>query len=363
VYHVHVTSTVADGTIDTSVATDCEGAQMSFYTTSNSSYHPMFSHPGQQILYIGDNNYVHQVDAGTFTREALDITQPLIVRSLGQLGSDLLLGTYIADTVTGAQIIRWNGWSVSFTSSDPVPEIGINAFLPADNFTLVQAGNKGNIYYYNGQQLELYGRIPGDYSSTAYGEVYYQSVGNKESQILFGFSNGSGNPADQGIYRIARHDKDYPYIMDFPYPISERSGTDLVTTSLSIGGILVAGSDIYVAWKNGSSFGIDKIDSSNKLNGAYFESRIMTVNREEFSNMSKIVFSYADLPASTSLSYYIDRNYTGYGSALTTVDDTDRNTISTKDNQTDFSTLQVKVTFTTSSNSAPKIESGGVFII
>jgi len=332
------------------------------FTNTDISFHPMYSHPSQQILYIGDANYVAQVDAGTFSANALDIKTPLRIKSLGQIATDLLIGTYVADTVTKTEIIRWNGWSVSFTNSDPIPEIGINAFLQADNFTLVQAGNKGNLYYYNGEQLELYGRIPGDYSSTAYGEVYPYSVANKEGQILFGFSNGSGNPADQLIYRIARHDKDYPYIMDQPYPISARSGSDFVLTGLSLGAILVVGSDIYVSWKSGSTYGIDKLDASNKLDGAYIESRIMTVNREEFANMSKIVVSYADLPASTDIDMYIDRNYAGYGSALAKVDDVDRNIISTKDEQTDFSTLQLKIKVTTNSNDAPKIESAGVFV-
>jgi hypothetical protein len=332
------------------------------FTNTDISFHPMYSHPSQQILYIGDANYVAQVDAGTFSAKALDIKTPLRIKSLGQIGTDLLLGTYVADTVTKTEIIRWNGWSVSFTNSDPIPEIGINAFLQADNFVLVQAGNKGNIYYYNGQQLELYGRIPGNYSSTAYGEVYPYSVANKEGQILFGFSNGSGDPADQLIYRISRHDKDYPYIMDQPYPISVRSGTDFVLTGLSLGAILVVGSDIYVSWKSGSTYGVDKSDASNKLNGAYLETRIMSINREEFANLSKIIVSYASLPASTDIDMYTDRNYAGYGSALAKVDDTDRKIISTKDEQVDFTTLQLKIKATTSVNDAPQIESAGVFV-
>ena len=332
------------------------------FDVTDAEFHPMLSHDAQLILYIGDGNQVAQIDGSTFTSDAVDIKIPYRIKSLGQLDTDLLIGTYVADTVTETAIFRWNCWSVSFTSADPIPEVGINAFLPADNFVLVQAGKAGNIYYYDGEKLELYSKIPGEYSSTAYGEVYPGSVVNKEGQILFGFSNGSGNPADQLVYRIGRHNRNYPFIMDQPYPISERSGSDFVITGIEIGAILVVGQLIYVAWKNSTSYGVDILDVSNKLNGAYIETRVTIHKREEFSNFDKSIITYADLPASTDVDMYLDKNYAGYGSALTKVNDTDRNIIETKDEGTEFTTLQLKFKATTSSNSAPRIENGAVFL-
>lgn len=313
------------------------------------------------VLYIGDRNQVAQVDVSTFSANALDIKTPLRIKSLGRIGTDLLIGTYVADTVTETEIIRWNTWGVSFTNSDPIPEVGINAFFPADNMVLVQAGTKGNIYFYNGETLELYSKIPGEYSSTATAEVYPNSVANKEGQILFGFSNITGNPADQGIYRIGRHSRNFNYIMDFPYPISERSGADFVLTGLSIGAILVAGSDIYVSWKNGSSYGIDKLDSTLKLDGAYIETRVMILEREKLTNFIKSIIAYADLPTGTDVTMYLSKNYAAYGSALSDVNDTQRNIIETVNEGNDFTTLQLKIKVTTSSNTAPKIESAGIF--
>ena len=331
------------------------------FTITDSAFHPFLNHTGQQILYIGDGNYLAQVDAGTFTANALDIVTPLRIKSLGQIGTDILLGTYIADNVTQTEIIRWNGWGVSFTNSDPIPEVGINAFLPADNMVLVQAGKAGNIYYYDGQNLILYGKIPGTYSSTAYGEVYPDSVANKEGQILLGFSNGSGNPADQLVYRIAKYGIDFNYIMDQPYPLSERSGSDFVLTGLEIGAILVVGSNVYVAWKHGDVYGVDKT-STDKLDGSYLETRIITINREEFANFSKAVVSYVSLPANTDIDMYISRNYAAYGSVLSKVDDTDRKIIESKDEGVDFTTMQLKIKVTASGSSAPQIESAGIFL-
>lgn len=327
------------------------------------AFHPMFNHTKQQILYIGDGNQLAQVDAGVFSANALDIEAPLRIKTVGQIATDVLVGTYVSNNVNSTEIIRWDGASVSFQNSDSIPEVGINAFLIADNMVLVQAGLAGNIYSYDGTNLTLYNKIPGVYSSTAYGEVYHDSVSNKEGQMLFGFSNGSGNPAEQLVYRIAKYNSNFNYILDQPYPISERSGSDFVMSGLEIGGIMVSGQIIYVAWKNGSSYGIDKLDATAKLNGAYFETRRMVVNRSDKSNMGKIYMNYVSLPESTDLDFYINKNYSSYGSALTTIVDDLNLKVETYNEADTFSTLQLKVKFTTSSNNAPIIESGGLDIV
>ena len=327
---------------------------------TNPSYHPMIEQ--NRVLYIGDGNYVAQVDGTTFSQTALDIKSPNNIESLGKIGTDLLIGTYADNQAFSCRIVRWNTWSLDYTDSDDIPEISVNAFLPADNMVLVQCGNQGNIYYYDGRNLELYGRIPGDYSSTKYGTVWPNSVAGRKGQILFGFSNGSGNSTDQLVYRIARYSRDLDYIMDAPYPISERSGGEFVLSGIEIGALLVVGNNLYASWKNSSTYGIDKLDASNKLDGAYFETRVTIVNREEQANFSEAIIAYADLPASTAVNFYLDKNYEGYGSALSKFTDSQRNVIRTKDAATEFTTLQLKVKATTSSNDGPKIESGAIVI-
>ena len=330
------------------------------FTITDALFHPMHENTGTQVLYIGDGNYVAQVDAGTFTANALDIKTPLRVKSLGQIGTDLLVGTWVADTITKTELIRWNTWSVSFTNSDPIPETGINAFIPADNFVLVQAGLAGNIYSFDGSVMELYKKIPGDYSPTKYGYVHPSSVGNLNGQILFGMSNGTGNPCDLGVYRLALYDRKYPLMLDFPYPISERSGTALVTTGIEIGGIAVSGFNVYIAWKNGTTYGVDKIDYFNKLDGAYLETRIMSLNRDMLSTMNNLNLNYYEIPASCNITLAYDKNYAGYVNMIA-IKDTQRNTISSEEG-VEASSLSVKATFTTSVNTCPSIESGLIIL-
>lgn len=144
--------------------------------TNGSTYHPM--HIQNIVLYVGDKNLVAQVEGGVFTANALDLETQYSITSLGEIGTDLLIGTYTSDNVSKTRIFRWNTWSTSFTSSDAIPETGINSFLSTDNFVLVQAGSKGNLYAYNGESLERFKRIPNDWSGTNSAKVHADASDN-----------------------------------------------------------------------------------------------------------------------------------------------------------------------------------------
>lgn len=334
-------------------------ANWATFTNKDPDFHTMLNHTPTQVLFIADGNYLAQVDNVTFSANAVDIVAPLRIKSLGTWGTDVLMGTYVSDSVTETQIFRWNTWDDSFTNSDPIPEVGINAFFNADNMVLAQCGKSGNIYMYNGTQLEVYKKIPGNYSLTAKAEVYPYSVANIEGQMLFGMTNTLGSPCDSLIYRIARHSREYSYIMDQPYPISERSGAEFVTSGIEIGGMCASGGYLYVAWKNGSSYGIDCLDATEKLDGAYFESTIKKGTREELTNTLHIFMAYADMPTNTDITMYLSRNYGSYVE-LDKRKDITTNVFISDNESSGFTTLQLKVKFTTSDNDSPLIEGGGI---
>lgn len=336
------------------------------FTNADIGFHPMFEL--NQVMYIGDGSLIAQVgDTGTFTPDALDINAPLRVKCFGKIGVDLLIGTYVSDNITQTQIYRWDTYSDSWTVSDPIHEVGINAFFVADNYVYAHCGYQGNIYMYDGEKLNLWKKIPGDYSPTKQSTVIPQAVGNVENQILFGVSNVQGNPCDLGVFRIARNSAIYPYVLDLPYPISERNSGALVLSNVEIGGILVAGYDIYVSWRrtipgtpDTYTYGVDKLDWSNKLDGAFFESRIITGDREKFTNFSKFMTAFALLPTSTAIAMAYSKNYGAY-TETTEVPDVDRNIVVSDSEGVEATTLQLRITITASGNNAPEIESSAIF--
>lgn len=365
VYHIHIyaDNTTGTPTVVSTTSGDLEDGNIKVYTTSDSEFHPMEIQ--NLVLYIGDKHFIHQVEANasnvhTFTREALDIQKPDRVKALSKMGTDLLIGTIVNSSISRARVYWWNTWSVSFTDFDEVDEVGINAFILGDNTVFVQAGIAGNIYYVTQYRtLEIYRKISGDYSPTKYGYTHPNSWANLGGQIVFGFSNGSGNPAEQGVYMLGRHTKNYPYVLDLSFPISERSGGALVMSGIEIGAIIVSGMNMWVAWKNGSTYGVDKLDYSNKLDLAYFETRLLIPFRSVQQNFGEFVIAYESLPTNTGFTLNYDQNHTASYTAFTSdelVKDTDRK-IYKCEKVLNSNVLQLKVGFTVSSNDAPTFES------
>lgn len=331
-----------------------EALNWATFAVTNASWHPMAIQ--DLTLFIGDGNQVAAVDdAGTFDNNALDINTPNQIKTMIAHEWDILLGTYIADTVPG-EVIRWDTVSPSWDSADPIAEPGgINAFIRDDNNIYVNVGLAGNIYFYNGEKLEPFKRIPGTYSSTKYGSVHPNSVGCFKGIPVFGFSNGTGNPAPQGLYSLGSYSRDYPKVLDLSFVNSQN-----LTNSQEMGAILVLGFDLLVAWKDSSNFGVDAIDYTAKYTSAYFETRMLFQNKRDLlKQIAGVAAYYNSLPASTGITFSYSINGAAY-IAMTSVTDSDINAVKADLSVTGIGSLQIKCAFTVSVNDAPAMEALGV---
>lgn len=337
------------------------------FAVTNASYHPMAIQ--DLTLFIGDGNRVASVTpdytGGTpvsFNNNALDIRSPYVIKTMIDFEIDLLIGTVVstATTVNRTEIIRWDCVSPSWNTSDPIEEVGINAFLRDDNYMYVNAGRAGNIYFYNGEKLEPFKKIPGTYSNTQYGIINPQAVANYKGVPIFGFSNGTGNPALQGVYSFGSYSRDYPKVLDLSWPISTG-----VLANVEIGAILVLDFDIIVSWKDSTStaiYGVDKIDYSNKYASAYFETRMIVPNlRDTQKVFQEISAFYNSLPTSCGITFSYSVNGAAYV-AMTSVTDVDACKVYAQLSVSEVGSLMLKVAFTVSSNSAPVIEALGIEI-
>lgn len=327
------------------------------FDIKDADFHPMavqYSLTGRH-LFIGDGNQIAEVNAlGTFNSKVLDLNTPYRVKTMIPYDIDLLIGTYITNDINKTEIIRWDTIATSWNTSDPIEEVGINAFIRDDNYVYANAGKAGNIYYYDGEKLLPFKKIPGEYSSSAYGEIYPNSVANYQGIPIFGFSNGSGNPAKQGIYRLGSYSRDYRKVLDLSYVISQNKVADI-----EIGAILVAGSDIYVSWKDGTNYGIDKIDYSNKYTSAYLETMMLFQgDREKVKTLQKISAYYNSLPASTGIVFSYSINGASYVE-MTPITNTLLNEIYSKLSIGEIGSIQFKIAFTVSANNAPTVEAIG----
>jgi hypothetical protein len=319
------------------------------FTNTDADFHPF--QKVNLINYVGDKNYVAQIEDGVFTADALDVKSPLRVKALGINRTRLLLGTYVADNVNASEVFDWNTWSVSFDVADPIPEIGINSFLKTDNEILVNAGQKGNIYRYNGDALIRYKRLNGDWGIGKTAQVHPNASANYNGLPLFGVSNIANNPCLQGVYSFGNYSPDFPAIINLEYVISQAK-----LASIEIGAIAIVGDVVLVSWKDGTTYGIDKLDASNKYSGAYLDTRIIMPERSIFKRFVKVTVNYRSLPTDTTITVKKSVNHAAFGDALDSVIDTQRKSVYTKTAIADANTMQLRVTTTANANDAPEIE-------
>ena len=331
------------------------------FSKTDSEFHPM--QVQNQSLFIGDGNLVASVNSSaSFTASALNLITPLRVKCLAPYDVDLIIGTIISATTNYCLIIRWDTIQTSWQFSEPIRENGINSFHWLGTTLLAQAGISGNFYYYDGLNIRPYKRIPGTWSSVQFGEVYPQSVGNYKGIPIFGLSNSpaagntTGNPADQGIYTIGNYSKDYSVVLNGPeYVISQN-----IVASIEIGAILVEGNIFYVAWKDGSNYGVDVIDVANKYASAYLETMAIIPDPRYKTLFGRMWANYQSMPASTSLTF---KYYADYGTVTATTSSAVQDTTINEyyvDEGVEARTFRMRIDFTVSVNSTPSIEEFGV---
>lgn len=328
------------------------------FTRTDISFHRMKVQ--NDILYIGDGYALAQVENNTFSATALDLPFPIHHRisAVENYLTGVLSGTFVASTVVECIVALWNGWSVSFSSKDELPEVGVNSFLKVDNRVIANIGKKGNFYVFNGQQMEQYKRVPGDWGgifSTKGAIVHPDAVANVNGMPLFGVSNVSGNPTLEGVYSFGSYSREYPIIMDLTYPISTGN-----LTGVEIGAIALVGTDMLVSWKDGSTYGIDKIDTSNKFNGAYFETREAAFERGTEKAFGAEIY-YRTLPDETlSIKLYASVDGGASFTELILTNDSDSKMLYLKE-QFKANKVIFRVVTSASANNAPEIESVDFF--
>lgn len=137
-------------------------------------------------LLIGNGRRIARIDASNrFSDNELILPAHYTVSSLANIGDDVLIGTYVYQTVSYCRVFLWDTVSKSWLVEDEMDEAGLNTFIPLDNVTLAQCGNESRFYYWNGSSMRYFGKIRGERTvqdsrlSTVYKGRALFAVGNK----------------------------------------------------------------------------------------------------------------------------------------------------------------------------------------
>ena len=352
----------ASGTAVTGVSTDFTnevkaGDTLTYYDMYNVPYTAVVQSVGSATALTLVSGFstaptakLFKVKSTVFSPNALDLDEKYTITSFYEADTDLVIGTTVSAGSVECEIFRWNTYSSTWTNSDRVPENMISAFLPMDNSIIALCGNKGQIYSYNGQIMAQFKRIFADWTGTNSMKTYANATTMNNGLPVFGLSVDAGTPGvPAGIYSLGGYSVNYPKVLNLEYVLSPVNQSALqiyaMTTHLGV---------LLVSWFDGTNYGTDELDPSNRQITTNFETMMVNVSREYLKTASIKVF-YRSIPPTTFVKVYTSVNYGNYTELTMTTDDI-RKILESEVDIADNAILQVKVEFTSSGNYSPEIE-------
>lgn len=186
------------------------------------------------------------------------------------------------------KFITWDRTADSWNSKKSAQGPLVNAMGFLEAGVVAQVGTTGKLKYWNFGDTVPLTTIPGT------GSAYPGAVAEYNTLTHIGMNGGTKN----GVYSIGRLDINNPRALNLEYVPSHGK-----LTGTEIGALCNDGTDLLVSWKDGSTYGVDIIDNSNKATAVY-ESLKLNMGK---SNMDKLfrhvkILLAEALPAGCSVS-------------------------------------------------------------
>lgn len=292
--------------------------------TNQKAYKPMVW--VNQLLCIGDGNYVALVDEnGDFLANGLDILERDVITALDNTNDYLSIGTFVNSVVNQASFYLWDTYSPSWTEDFKLNERGVNMFFKIDGYTYAQVGIIGNIYQWTGERAVLFTRLRDGSNTVNTGVNPYGST-NLNGLLLI--------TTDRGVFSLGHADARLPIAMVIEYVGSAGQGTDL-------GCIEAVGSNFFLGFKNGSSYGVDKI-------GTTYATGVITLP-VTYGKQTKLKIDYSAMPANCSITSRVSQDSVAMASHTLVQDDEDLRQYYSSIDYSNKSTLQVEISLVPSS--------------
>lgn len=326
-YHVHITHPSGTAsTIGCGTASDFSTARYTTYAnrlvSPTNGFHPCINF--LNYLLILNERYVAAWEVVKVSSPTvLEFLQHRLIFPTGYEGTSVAQyqeyvaigaekrSTSATNEYQDGKIFLWDGVSTTYNQVIDVPEGSPYGLFSSKNVLYYFAG--GGWWAWAGGNPVKIKQMPGtDFEYTdaeTYMVNYPHTMTVRNGILLAGFpSETNTTEIEHGIYSYGSRDKNYPNSLGFSYSIStgtEKNGT------LRIGMVKSFGDKLFIAWRDGASYGIDKIDPSSDPHAtATWESLIIDNGKAFEEKMAvKLIIDFEALPTGATITpkYKIDR--------------------------------------------------------
>lgn len=282
--HIHVTSTVANGTLQTSTLNDLSTAQLTTYfgiLIGDTQYHPIAQHTNgvNGTIVIGNGNYIAELTSdasstssvGGYLPNKIEITPGYNIRFFARQ-DEMIIAFAWKGTTVGAyedgKMFFWDGISPYYNSSLPVTSGSPNAAINFKNRILAVLGTNAHLTL-NTQPFNLIQPAPLLTPGTSI-EVLPGAITTWQNRAHIGIGANStdGTGVHQGVYEFGNQsDRSISYtsvsseVLNLGYIIS--TGDEL-SVNMKIGCVYGQGTAMYISWQSDAfTYGVDKVTKNN----------------------------------------------------------------------------------------------------
>lgn len=284
IYHLHVTSTVADGTVSSTSTNDLSTCDLRVYAdrmvVTRNGLHPMERFLQYEIL--GNGNYIsawEPITAPPTNSEWVraQLTVPMEYECCGLAHTNEFLVAAFEKTSTSTTIspqegliIFWDGTSATYNYDVPITEgapYGLHVY-------------QNVLYYYAGGYLwamtspttqpVAIRRMPGsktEFSGTNSPiKMYPEGMTTRRGTQLIGWPGLSTDPNVRfGVWSWGAPDKNFAQGLGYNYSISTGSKNYTGSNNLRIGMVKAFDDLLHISWRDdlNGGYGIDKVDNTS----------------------------------------------------------------------------------------------------
>lgn len=316
-YHFHVTVSTGTSKIKSDTLGDLEdGLYTSHFQilVTDVDYHPIL--PFLNFLAIGNERYLAKLEAGNvYDPHKLTLPSGHRIRALGLWREFIAIGTWKGTAITDydqGRIFFWDGTSATYNFFIDVPEGGINALFGSRGVLYVVAGYNGDILEYRGRdRAEKVKKIP-KLLLDKYTEVLPGAMTMWSGLLRIApEGNGDSTVVEKGVYSWGSKTATLPNALSYDYPISTGTRTG---TGLKLGMVFPSGQDLFVGWKDGTSYGVDRVTvSASPFSTGTYETLISdlgSISRKEKPVTARADFEKLASGESVTIKYRLDRETT-----------------------------------------------------
>jgi hypothetical protein len=297
-------------------------------------------------LQIANEDYLAMVGYdGSYTNEALNLYPRNYAKVVMEKGRYVMVGAPRDDSSSESELFIWDTVALDYNDNKCIKGGAVNAMIETEA-PLAQLGINGGIYYADFQNVLPVCQITGGGYCNPYG------VTNDDGVALFGIYGNSENL--NGIYSYGRKTLNDNRTLNLEYYIG---------ACTEIGSIAKVGTRILVAYRNGSSYYLKRVDTASKATAYYYsldlEGRVKA-KLDDKPVWSFITLFMKPLPASCTVEVYYKLDKAGSFIQANMQDDV-TSSIVTGLQESVFlvneqaETLEIEVKLTPSVNTTPEI--------